>query len=142
MKHIIVLVVALFTVLVVGTGCSSIFTPSNMGNATGRAVYLGYVKVAEGKDKAFTEKVNALWTEVNKLETIDDLVSSADKLSTSFDSVIESKELSDGDRESLKALKAMVIDKVKEVMNSTFTSNTEAIDFLVGVRAGVNAMIK
>lgn len=120
------------------SGCSSVFNANAAGQATGAAIYIGYTKVAENKDQSFKDKVNALWAEVNKLESIEDLVASADKLSASFDEVINSKEISDSDKATLLALKSSVTEKVKAVMNETFTSNSEAVEFLVGVRAGVN----
>lgn len=138
MKRIVIMLAVACAIVVSATGCSSVFNATTAGEATGAAIYIGYTKVSENKDQAFKDKVIVLWSEVNTLETIEDLVGSADKLSAAFDEVIASKELSDSDKATLMALKTSVTDKVKAIMDETFTSNSEAVDFLVGVRSGVN----
>ena len=122
------------------TGCQSI-GPQAAGQATGRAVYLGYSKVAEKKPEAFTNQVNALWAKVNQLETLDDLVNQVDYLTTSFDAIINDSCLSEEERVVLISLKNMVVSKVKLVMKSKLQTNMEAVEFLASFRDGVNDAI-
>ena len=132
----------LFLILSVAvfTGCQSI-GPSAAGLATGKAVYLGYSKVAEKKDDAFTGRVNALWAKVNQLETLDDLVNQVDTLTAAFDEIINDTSLTEDERIVLISLKNMVVAKVKLVMKSKLQTNAEAIEFLVAFRDGVNDAI-
>lgn len=122
------------------TGCQSI-GPQAAGQATGRAVYLGYSKVAEKKPEAFTNQVNALWAKVNQLETLDDLVNQVGYLTASFDAIINDSCLSEEERVVLISLKNMVVSKVKLVMKSKLQTNMEAIEFLASFRDGVNDAI-
>jgi predicted site-specific integrase-resolvase len=130
----LILSVALFT------GCRTI-GPQAAGQATGRAVYLGYSKVAEKKPEAFTNQVNALWAKVNQLETLDDLVNQVDYLTASFDAIINDSCLSEEERVVLISLKNMVVSKVKLVMKSKLQTNMEAVEFLASFRDGVNDAI-
>lgn len=131
-------VIALVSALL--AGCST-FTPYNSGVAMGEAVYLGYTRVAEKQDEEFRNKVKVLWEEVNSLESIDDLVACADRILFSFDTVINSEKLRDEDRVVLLLLRQSVMERVDAVVSSKLQSNEDAVEFLKGLREGVNRMI-
>ena len=122
------------------TGCS-MFTPYNGGVVMGEAVYLGYSRVADRQDVVFRQNVADLWDEVNKLESISDLVNSMDRLLLSFDNVLASDRLSPADRAVLVSLRQSVVSRVEAVLASRIQSNQDAVDFLSGLRDGVNNMI-
>lgn len=124
------------------TGCSSVFTPIVAGNATGKAIYIGYTKVSENKSAEFKQKVVDIWNIIDKIETKDQLVSSMNLLDKKFEELLASKELSASDIEIVKALYATVADKVKVILADSLTSNDQALEFLIGVRQGINDMIK
>jgi len=138
MKRNILLLLILSVTLF--TGCRTI-GPQAAGQATGRAVYLGYSKVAEKKPEAFTNQVNALWAKINQLETLDDLVNQVDYLTASFDAIINDSCLTEEERIVLISLKNMVVSKVKLVMKSKLQTNMEAVEFLASFRDGVNDAI-
>lgn len=140
MKSLLMLIAIGMLFLV--TGCSSIFTPENTGIIAGKGLYITYVKVSEGKDKEFKEKVEELWVFVNTINSKDDLIASYDTLKSKLNDCINSKELSEADKKILVSISNDILDKVATVINDSFMSNEEGIQFLVGIREGVNSMIE
>lgn len=139
MKSLLVLCVIGMLLLI--TGCSSIFTPENSGTLAGKSLYIAYLKVSENKDVEFKEKVEKLWTFVNTINSKDDLVASYDMLKEKFNDCINSKELSEADKKILISVSNDILDKISTVINDSFVSNDVGIQFLIGVRDGVNSMI-
>ena len=111
------------------------------GVTTGKILYVTYVKVAEGQDAEFKEKVSALWKVVNAITSEDDLQISYDNLDAQFKAILDSSDkLSDSDKQILVSIANDILNKVKDVIQNNFTDN-DGIEFLLGVRDGVNSMI-
>jgi len=142
MKKLLLLFVGVMTTMVM-TGCSTFFNARNTGAMAGVAVYTGYNEVAKGEiiGDDLQTRIAKLWEEVNKLEKIEDVKATADKLSAAFDEVIASKKLTEAQKANLLALKNMVMDKVNSIIDDKLTPNSQAVDFLLGFREGVNACI-
>ena len=143
MKHLSLIAILAVTITLVGcTGCTTTtITPKDAGIAAGTAAYLGYERVAAKKDEEFQKKVANIWAQVNEIETVDDLVSKTDLLTVAFNEILEEKELSDADKALLIALEQLVLNKVKIIAAEKIGEKEEAIQFLLGVREGVNNMI-
>ena len=139
MKKMLIALCALIGVSFM-TSCTTI-GPAEAGKAAGTAAYFGYAKVAEKQSPEFKKKVAELWEVVNQMETIDDLVACVDDLSAAFDKVIADEQLKPEEKAALVALKNLALAKVKEVMASKLTPDSEAVTFLVNYRAAVNTCI-
>ena len=128
--------------LLFGAGCASTaFEPETTGVTTGKILYVTYVKVAEGQDAEFKEKVSALWKVVNAITSEDDLQISYDNLDAQFKAILDSSDkLSDSDKQILVSIANDILNKVKDVIQNNFTDN-DGIEFLLGVRDGLNSMI-
>ena len=122
------------------TGCASV-TPREAGIAAGTAAYLGYTHVALRKDDEFKKQVADIWAEVNRIETVGDLVASTASLTAKFDKVLENENLTEADKAVLLRLKSLLLSKVAEIIDSKVSTNASAVEFLAGVRQGVNEMI-
>ena len=141
MKKMLVIMVAAVVVTLLGTSCSTI-TPESAGIAAGTAAYLGYQHVAANKDDEFKQKVADIWKEVNEIETTTDLVSTVADLTIKFDGVLNDEKLTPTDKAVLLQLKNIMLAKVSEAIDSKFSSESDAIKFLIGARQGVNDMIE
>jgi len=134
--------ICVFGLVLLTTGCSSVFTPATTGQATGRAIYIGYTRISETKSTEFKTRVAELWSTINAIETKEQLVGSMNILDVKFKELMSSKELSESDILIIQTLYATIADKVKLIMADSLTSNDQALEFLVGVRSGINEMIK
>ncbi len=123
------------------TGCVSTFTPETNGIIAGKLLYTTYSKVETTQDEEFKEKVEKLWTEINKIETTDDLQAKYDELSIQFEDIINSQDLSDADKKILTSVAHDILDKIKTVLDEHVLQG-DGLDYLIGVREGVNSMIK
>lgn len=139
MKKIYMLffIVAIFFI----AGCSSMFNSETSGIIAGKGLYIAYEKVSENKDAEFKEKVTSLWTYVNNINSTDDLTSSYNILKEKVDDCINSQELSDSDKKILKSISDDILNKVSSIINDKLSSNEDGVQFLLGVREGVNSMI-
>lgn len=141
MKKFLFLIV-LSTVMFTLVGCkSTTFTPYEQGVVTGNAVYIGYARVAMKEDDEFKAKAAELWKTINEIQSYDDLAASVDKLTNAFDLCIKSDKLTPEEKVLCAVLKKKVCDKVGQVLANKLESNENAVEFLKGVRDGVNELV-
>ena len=120
-------------------GCST-FTPRSAGEAAGMAAYLGYQRVAADKDPEFQKSVAELWDAVDKIETIDDLRVAASMLADKYEAAMAKGKLNESELAMLNSIRDILLVKVEEALESKMASNKDAVEFLLGVRDGVNKM--
>lgn len=143
MKNLLLLLAVVSTFLL--TSCAMSIGPEVAGEAAGKAILLGYNQIAEKKSPEFRQKVETLWAEVEAIGTIDELVNQMDHLEKAFNLVINDQNLTEEEALFLISFRNLITRKVKAIMRNKLQSNQEAIDFLIGVRNGVDdaaAMLK
>lgn len=139
----IILCAVIFFLPIIFSGCRLVASvdPYDHGYAVGTAVYAGYTKIAADKDEAFKDEMTQLWIKVNSLQSTETLASDIGDLTNIFDKLISSDKLSAKDKAMLTNLRNMVLTKVDKQLAVTALKHDSAVKFLVGVRAGVNAMM-
>lgn len=142
MKNMFKFVCGSVLTIVLFTGCiSTQFSPETQGVVTGKLLYTTYVKVAKTQDAEFSIKVEKLWSLVNSIQSTDDLNVKYEELNKQFTDILQSKGLDDVDVVILSSVANDVLSKVKSVVTDNFTMDSTGIQFLLGVRTGVNSMI-
>lgn len=140
MKKMLLLIGTICLIGLFGSGCTSIFTPENIGYIAGKSLAITYLQVSDNMNAEFNKKVNFLWTQIDQIETTDDLVALYKNLQLSFDDILADKNLTVKDRELLYSMAKDILDKVSAVINNDFTQ-TDGLDFLIGVREGVRSIV-
>lgn len=123
-------------------GCSTFDDPEYAGKLAGRSAYLIYERVAESKGSEFKGQVADIWTEVNKIDSVEDLTKASSILKPKFEATLKNQGLTDSETMLLQIAFQGIFDKIDAVTASTFEPNENGIKFLIGVRDGVNSMIK
>ena len=124
------------------TGCSSNpFTPEVSGVFAGKALYLVYTRNIDKQPAEVKQKIEALWAEINKVEDVSDLAVVRTLVEERFEVILADSKLTEADRAVLGVIKDEICRKLDEVINAKLTSNKEGLEFLIGVRQGVNEMI-
>jgi len=121
-------------------GCATApnISPYDHGVAVGMAVYLGYSKIAEGKSDAFKSAVASIWEVISSIQSTETM---ATDIGTAFDNAVSAEGLSAQDKRALEALRGIVLSRIDAELNSRCLAAPEAVEFLNGARAGINAMI-
>lgn len=117
------------------------FSSEEYGIMTGSAAYLAYDRIASTKSDEFKAKVAALWKEIEGVETVEQLVEVADPISKSFDEILASEGLSEAEKSVLLSMKVRVVEKIEKLATEKLEEKQEVIDFLVGLRKGIEQMI-
>lgn len=138
---IIAVILISLTMLLSGCLITGSVDPYDHGYAVGTAVYAGYAHVAENKDESFKAAIAELWVKVNALQSTENLATDITELTGAFDKISAVSNLSDADKATIAKLKNMVLSKVDKDLNAEALKHDNAVKFLIGVRAGVNAMI-
>lgn len=136
MKNLFLLLVVISTAFL--TSCAVSIGPEVAGEAAGKAILLGYNKIAETKSPEFRQKVESLWAEVENIGTVDELVNQMDHLEKAFNLVINDQNLTEEEALFLISFRNLLTRKVKAIMRNKLQSNQDAIDFLIGFRNGVD----
>ena len=143
MKNIMFVFVAIGC-MTIFTGCSTIkglFDAKDTGYVTGRLLYVTYSGVEKDiNNEDFSNRVKLLWTQINKIESTEDLYKVKDDLIKKFDDVIANAKLTDSQKVKLTELKDRVSARIQAKLTSDSLSD-DSIDFLVGVRSGINDAI-
>lgn len=126
----------------VGTSCMNIHSirPYDHGYAVGTAVYVGYARMAEGRSEQFRKQVGDFWDIVNGIQDTDSLASDLEALTGVADAICNSPSLTTADRELAANLKDMILARIDRELGARTLEHEDAVQFLAGVRAGVNAM--
>lgn len=143
MNNTFIILLLVFVAGMMLTGCLGIssITPYDHGYAIGTAVYAGYQRIADKQSPEFREKVKAIWAEVNKIEDTEHLASDIAAAAEAFGIVVNDSNLTPAERETLRQLQRMVFEKVDDQLAAEALKHEDAIEFLDGVRSGINAMI-
>lgn len=124
------------------SGCAgSPFTPEVSGVFAGKALYLVYTRNIDKQPAEVKQKIEALWAEINKVENVSDLAVVRTLVDERFEVILADSKLTEADRAVLGVIKDEICRKLDEVINSKLSSNKEGLEFLIGVRQGVNEMI-
>ena len=124
------------------SGCAgSPVTPEVSGDFAGKALYLVYTRNIDKQPAEVKQKIEALWAEINKVEDVSDLAVVRTLMDERFEAILADSKLTEADRAVLGVIKDEICRKLDEVINAKLTSNKEGLEFLVGVRQGVNEMI-
>lgn len=124
------------------SGCAgSPFTPEVSGVFAGKALYLVYTRNIDKQPAEVKQKIEALWVEINKVEDVSDLAVVRTLVDERFEAILADSKLTEADRAVLSVIKDEICRKLDEVINSKLSSNKEGLEFLVGVRQGVNEML-
>ena len=115
-------------------------TPLVHGRAVGAAVYIGYCRVADKQGPEFKARVVEIWDKVNKLQSTDTLASDILAVSGAFDKVLQDSSLTEAERQTLIQLKNMLMSRLDACIAGAVAGNRDALDFLIGVRQGINEM--
>ena len=140
MKKMIVLAAAFAAALMSGCATTSLSSPRLAGNFAGRAVYVTYARVADRQSEDVRSKVEQIWKEVNAVNDASDLNVVRTLIGDRFDAVIDDANLTAQEKQILKGVKDEMLAKVDEAIAGKAASNQEGLEFLLGVRDGVNAM--
>ena len=140
------LISLVFVLALTGIFCASCISasyikPYDHGYAVGTAVYAGYAKLSANKSEDFKNEVAAIWSVVNSIDSTDNLATDIATLTTSFDAVLKKTELNESELALAKQLKNMILSRIDNKLSAEALEHKEAVDFLCGVRAGINAMI-
>ena len=120
-------------VMLLAASCSTTtVAPYDYGYAVGGVAYLGYERVAARQDDEFRGESAALWEKVDAIEDPAQIPAVVVELSD----LVESNSLSDADRAALKALARLILSRA----DLSAKLSPEAVEFLKGVRDGVDAM--
>ena len=142
MKLKITCLLAVVSMAALFTGCSSNpFTPEVSGVFAGKALYLVYTRNIDKQPKTVKRKIYDLWAEINKVEDVSDLAVVRTLVEERFEVILADSKLTEADRAVLGVIKDEICRKLDEVINAKLTSNKEGLEFLIGVRQGVNEMI-
>ena len=142
MKLKITCLLAVVSMAALFTGCSSNpFTPEVSGVFAGKALYLVYTRNIDKQPAEVKQKIEALWAEINKVEDVSDLAVVRTLVEERFEVILADSKLTEADRAVLGVIKDEICRKLDEVINAKLTSNKEGLEFLIGVRQGVNEMI-
>lgn len=124
------------------SGCAgSPFTPEVSGVFAGKALYLVYTRNIDKQPAEVKQNIEALWAEINKVEDVSDLAVVRTLMDERFEAILADSKLTEADRAVLGVIKDEICRKLDEVINSKLSSNKEGLEFLIGVRQGVNEMI-
>ena len=142
MKLKITCLLAVVSMAALFTGCSSNpFTPEVSGVFAGKALYLVYTRNIDKQPAEVKQKIEALWAEINKVEDVSDLAIVRTLVDERFEAILADSSLTESDQAVLMVIRNEICRKLDEVINSKLSSNKEGLEFLVGVRQGVNEMI-
>ncbi|MBO4620380.1 MAG: hypothetical protein J5654_09755 [Victivallales bacterium] len=141
-EHILAFSLGVCLQLLLATSCASTKTvaPYDYGVAVGSAAYLGYTHIAAKQDDDFRQKVAWLWAKVDAIDSTDNLAGDLAEIAGDFAELIDSDDLTEADKAALRALANMVLTKVDGKLADDAKSHPEAVEFLRGVRDGVDAM--
>ena len=139
MKKLLTALSAL-AIVSMSTGCSTVVsTPGTAGKFAGKALYVTY-RHADMNDE--TKKiVEELWEEIRAVNSVSELEIVRTALGKKFDEIISRSDISDADKVVMVMIKDDILSKVDAVINSKIESNADGVEFLCGVRDGIEEML-
>lgn len=141
MMMTLVLVAMAASALLISCVSLTSISPYEHGYAVGTAIYAGYGRVAEGKDDAFHNRMAILWRKINEIDNVDTLATDIAELTGIFDALVSSGRYTDEEVAAMKALRGMVLDRLDTSIGKSGYGSRDALKFLDGARAGINAMV-
>ena len=135
--------IAAVAALALCTGCKSVPKGSS-GYYAGATIHQGYTKIADKLGPEFKDKVEALWVEVDAIETIDQLYPVYTKIADQIDALLQEKELSKSQITVIKALRKLADKAVAAALDKDLKSEKRdnAIEWLRQLREGIRVMRK
>lgn len=140
MKHSLVLLGAIAALSLASCTSPKQVAPYDYGVAVGSAAYIGYTHIAAKQEADFRAKVAELWAKVDAIETTADLATTLDGIAGEMTALIKSEKLTEADRAALAAHANMVLSKVNAKILADAEAHPEAVEFLKGVRDGVDSL--
>lgn len=140
MKKLIAIAVTAAALL---TGCTT--TPNGTtGYYAGMTIHQSYTKIAEKQSDAFKQTVEALWVDIDKIETNQDLFNMYTRIADHFDALIQAKGLDKKQVTVLKVLRKVVDTAIARALDDRIESarRENALKWLRQLREGIRIMRK
>ena len=140
MKKLIAIAAAAAAIL---TGC--ITAPKGTtGYYAGMTIHQSYTKIAEKQSDAFKQTVEALWADIDKIETNQDLFNVYTRIADHFDALIQAKGLDKKQVTVLKVLRKVVDTAITRALDDKIESarRENALKWLRQLREGIRIMRK
>lgn len=140
MKKLIAIAATAAAVL---TGC--ITAPKGTtGYYAGMTIHQSYTKIAEKQSDAFKQTVEALWADIDKIDTNQDLFNVYTRIADHFDALIQAKGLDKKQVTVLKVLRKVVDIAITRALDDKIESSRRenALKWLRQLREGIRIMRK
>jgi len=140
MKKLIAIAATAAAVL---TGC--ITAPKGTtGYYAGMTIHQSYTKIAEKQSDAFKQTVEALWADIDKIDTNQDLFNVYTRIADHFDALIQAKGLDKKQVTVLKVLRKVVDIAIARALDDKIESarRENALKWLRQLREGIRIMRK
>lgn len=140
MKKIIAVAAVAASVL---TGCITAPKGTN-GYYAGMTIHQCYTKIAEKQSAEFNQNVEALWADIDKIETTQDLFNVYTRIADHFDALIQAKGLDKKQITVIKALRKVVDIAISRALDDKIKSERRenALKWLRQLREGIRIMRK
>ena len=140
MKKLIAIAAVAAAVL---TGCITV-PKGTTGYYTGMTIHQSYTKIAEKQSDAFKQTVEALWADIDKIETNQDLFNVYTRIADHFDVLIQAKGLDKKQITVLKVLRKVVDTAISRALDDKIesTRRENALKWLRQLREGIRIMRK
>lgn len=135
--------IAAIAASVVLTGCIS--APKGTGGYyAGMTIHQSYTKIAEKQSEEFKQNVEALWAEIDKVETTKDLFTVYTRIADHFDALIQAKGLDKKQVTVIKVLRKVVDTAIARALDDKIESERRenALKWLRQLREGIRIMRK
>lgn len=140
MKKLIAIAAVAAAVL---TGC--VTAPNGAtGYYAGMTIHQSYTKIAEKQSAAFKQTVESLWSDIDKIETNQDLFNVYTRIADHFDALIQAKGLDKKSVTVLKVLRKVVDIAITRALDDKIESERRenALKWLRQLRDGIRIMRK
>ena len=140
MKKIIAIAAVAVSIL---TGCVSA-PKGTSGYYAGMTIHQSYTKIAEKQGEEFKQNVEALWADIDKIETTQDLFTVYTRIADHFDAIIQAKDLSKKQATVIKVLRKVVDIAISRALDDKIESERRenALKWLRQLREGIRIMRK
>ena len=138
MKKLTMMLAVVATSFAVMTGC----TTTQQGELAGKALYNGYLKIAETQGDEFAGKVQKLWARIDAIETVAELSDTWKAITADLDDLIDNQNIKGWQKDLLKKIRAEIDEKIAKVIDDEVENNKAAMEFLVAIRNQIRKMIE
>lgn len=115
-------------------------TPHDQGYIAGQTSYVAYTYITADKPEV-QDQAKEIWDKVNQIDTVDELATQLDEITGLIDKALQSDKLTPAERLALRQLADVILKRIDSSISKEALKHKEAVEFLVGVRDGVNSMI-